>query len=125
METFISKDLINKIKKHLTPDLLKGVEYDPKNPLKGHCYVASEALYYFLDKSLFCPVVASYKSSTGKKCTHWWIANRSGTSIFDLTGEQFKPSFLKQLYTKGRKSGFLTKKPSKRAKILIHRVLND
>jgi hypothetical protein len=41
--------LIHKIQSVLTPDLLKGIWSKKfENPLAGHCYIATEALYWIL-----------------------------------------------------------------------------
>ena len=44
------EQLMDEIKKVLTPDLLKGMwkNDNPNNPLAGHCYAATEALYWIL-----------------------------------------------------------------------------
>jgi hypothetical protein len=119
MKLLVNPLLIQRIKDNLTPDLLrKDYKYDPNNPLRGHCYVASEALYHLIGEEYLCPVVASY----GNGKTHWWIVNKTTGGIYDLTGEQFERIFLLSLYKKGRKCGFLTREPSKRCKILLEKI---
>lgn len=62
---------------------------------------------------------ASYIDEGGK-ATHWWLQNKITNVIVDPTKEQYLPD--KPPYHLGRGSGFLTKKPSKRAQIVINRV---
>lgn len=108
---------VSQIQKHLTPDLLKPQFQGNKNPLAGHCYVASEALYHLNGGK-----EAGFKS----KCirhegtTHWWIEDSEGI-IYDITASQFEAPVP---YHLGRACGFLTKEPSKRAKELIRRINN-
>ena len=42
--------IIKKIQSVLTPDLLKGMwKKDFDNPMAGHCYAATEALYWIIE----------------------------------------------------------------------------
>lgn len=43
----MNKQLIKKIQKALTADLLKKEWRNKNHPLAGHCYVASEAYYHY------------------------------------------------------------------------------
>jgi hypothetical protein len=97
--------------KLLTPEWRKRVGlFD--SPYKGHCYVTAEALYHLAAKGLgYFPHVLRMDKNT----THWYLQNAEG-NILDPTVDQFN-SWPKYEY--GRGSGFLTKKPSKRAKILM------
>lgn len=47
--------------------------------------------------------------------THWWLETPEGT-IIDLTADQYTKPFP---YHKGKRCGFLTVKPSKRAQAII------
>jgi hypothetical protein len=85
------KRIINKIQKHLTPGLLKDRWIKQSNPLEGHCYIATEALYHLLpNKEEWKPMMASYKDEQGK-CTHWWLVNKRTGKILDPTKEQYLP----------------------------------
>lgn len=106
-------NLKDKILKNLSPDLLKK-GYEGSHPLSGHCYVASEA-YYHLSGEKLTPHTVKHEG-----VTHWYLIDKNG-EIIDLTKEQFETS---PDYTKGRGRGFLTKRPSKRALILMERI-ND
>lgn len=115
------KQFIKKIQGQLTPDLLKKQfrEENKSNPMYGHCYVASEALFHLLGKEY-----SDYKPYCGKGesgVNHWWLQNSKG-DILDPTADQYYSVGKKPPYEKGRRKAFLTNFPSKRAVILIERV---
>lgn len=115
-------DIVKAIQEHLSPNLLHRKYVKQHHPLSGHCYVASEALYYSLpDRHHYKPMVASYNSVSGK-ASHWWIQNRYTGEIIDPTAEQFTEEFRTHLYSIGRGTGFLTKHPSKRTKMLLDKI---
>ena len=108
------------ITKNLTNDLLtsKYRQLRASNSLPattGHCYVASEVAYYLLGgkEGGWTP---QYIKHLG--CPHWFLKHRSGF-ILDLTKNQFQSPVP---YYKARGKGFLTKLPSKRAKMLLKRI---
>lgn len=87
---------------------------DP-NPLSGHCYVASEALWYSLpDRDDWVPASLRHEGAV-----HWYLKHRRSESVRDLTAGQFST---KPDYSQGRGRGFLTNRPSKRAQIVLDRV---
>ncbi len=110
--------LIANIRKSLTPELLKPRyrKLKQRNRYTGHCYVASEALYHLLGRkrSGFVPQVIRHEGST-----HWYLKHSATGKIRDLTCKQFRTPVP---YKKGRGKGFLTPKPSKRARIVMKRV---
>jgi hypothetical protein len=113
-------DLILNIQKNLTPDLLRGRwKVQQEHPLEGHCYIAAEVLWHSLGKNNYKPICASYSDEKGK-CTHWWLVDKKTNNILDPTAEQYHPE--KPPYELGRGCGFLTKEPSKRAKIVLNRM---
>jgi hypothetical protein len=52
--------------------------------------------------------------------THWYLVNVNTTQKLDPTATQFKT---RPPYIKGRGCGFLTKKPSKRAREMMEKML--
>lgn len=80
--------LIRKIQSVLTKDLLKGIwnkEFD--NPLAGHCYAASEALYWMLGgpNSEWKTYVLSHLTwpeglDVGEM--HWFLRNNKGEILY-------------------------------------------
>ena len=118
--------LIFYIQSSLSPDLLRGQwRRKNNNTLKGHCYVATETLYYLLgDKSSgYKPCLLTHTLwPEGLKPgeTHWFL--RKGNKILDPTAAQFT---LVPTYSNGRGCGFLTKGPSKRTKTVIDRIVKN
>lgn len=119
-------ELIKKIQSVLSEDLLsndwkKIVRSGDFHPTTGHCYSASEALYHILGgkDGGFTPQVG--KSELG---THWWLKDSDG-NILDPTSEQFYYKNEVPPYKNGKGTGFLTKKPSKRAQIIIERMRDN
>lgn len=117
--------LIRAIRRNLTPDLLdrKHAWMAELGPTAGHCYVATEALYYLLGgrESGCTPHNAKVDG-----VQHWWLVDAEGNA-WDATIDQFgvPDDRLYELLSHGRGRGFLTKRPSKRALILLHRVHKD
>lgn len=113
------EDLINLIVDSLSDDLLSD-EYRKllnRNKYTGHCYVATEVMYYLMDEK----IKSEYVPSTLKvnNITHWFLKNKINGHIIDITKKQFNFNLD---YTKSINKGFLTKFPSKRALILINKI---
>lgn len=109
--------LIELVLSSLTDDLLKNKYKSNNQNYSGHCYVATEAIYYLLDdddKKYYIPSILKINN-----ITHWFLKNRITGDIIDPTKKQF--DFIID-YTKSRNSSFLTKKPSKRTLILLNRI---
>lgn len=99
----------------LTDDLRASKYQGHPNPLAGHCYVASEALWHLGARELgFWP---HHMRVAGE--SHWYLSNEYGT-VVDPTVGQFATI---PVYRHGQGKGFLTSQPSKRAAIVIARVL--
>jgi hypothetical protein len=88
---------------------------------RGNCYVTCEALYHLLGgkKAGWIPHWVKHEGDT-----HWFLAKRIHEDltsvILDPTRKQFKTE---PHYLLGRSCGFLTKRPSKRAKALMKTML--
>ena len=118
-------DLKNKIINYLSDDLLKKEYKNVSGKIKccrqnfvreltGHCYIASET-YYHLSKEELKIFFIKHENSS-----HWFLKNKLG-KIIDLTAGQFTTPVP---YEKAIGKFFLTKKPSKRSRILIDRIKN-
>lgn len=124
---FENQDIIKKIQSVLSPDLLKGMwNKEFENPMTGHCYIATEALYWVLGgpDSEWRPFVLSHKTwpeglDAGE--THWFLKNNKG-DILDPTKEQFEGEEIR--YDKGTPNGMMNHPygGSKRAKEIIKRI---
>lgn len=110
-------NLTKKIRQNLSKELLSGKYHNlSHHPLAGHCYVASEAAHHLLKR---IGVHSTPMQATVDGISHWWLRLDDG-SVLDITSDQFDDPA--PFYKVGKGKGFLTKKPSKRAQILIDRV---
>lgn len=100
----------------LTDDLRRAPWKGSPNPLAGHCYVASEAAYHAMGGAASGYVPQTIQHEGGP---HWYLRKASDGTILDLTAGQFKTPVP---YAKGRGCGFLTRQPSKRARIVLQRA---
>lgn len=110
-------EIIKIIQKSLSDDLLRDEHKKTKrNFLSGHCYVATEALYYLLGEDNI-----NYMPSTLRigGVTHWFLKNKKTGDVVDPTKDQFNYPLD---YSKSRNRFFLTNKPSKRTLILLNRI---
>jgi hypothetical protein len=85
---------------------------------RGNCYAASEALYHLLGGKR-----AGWKAmymNTKETGHHYLLQHKSGL-ILDPTVKQF--GGLKPDYSKAKGIGFLTKRPCKRTRELMERIL--
>ncbi|MBX9666071.1 MAG: hypothetical protein K2X93_00575 [Candidatus Obscuribacterales bacterium] len=106
----------------LTPDLvLPEFRFlQEKSPLGGHCYAATEAMYYMLGgrDSGYMPASVMHEGTK-----HYFLKKRQEKDgkapPIDLTAGQFKTPVP---YEKGRGSCYRQTKPGKRAAVLIERA---
>lgn len=95
---------------------------------RGNCYVTCEALFHLLGGKAagWTPRTVQHEGDA-----HWYLVrivefpDLNGlwsrvSTIVDPTVSQFKT---KPDYSKGRGRGFLTKKPSKRARVLMDQLV--
>lgn len=90
--------------------------------LRGNCYVTSEAIYHLTGGRFgpWRPMVA--RTQDGKE-THWFLYHKGVGTFLDVTGpNQFSWDELQYLYRHARGCGFLTRQPSKRARILMAKM---
>jgi hypothetical protein len=103
--------------------MARGVR-QPTEGRRGNCYVATEALYHILggQKGDWKPMRMKVGSET-----HWFLQHRFWRIRIDPSRLQFRVNDRKRLetmfgadsYDTARGSGFLTKRPSKRARKLM------
>ena len=97
-------------------DLRKPEYRGHPNPIRGHCYIASEAAYHLLPGDRWKPCVMWKEGGT-----HWFLRDSLG-NVYDLTYDQFDSIVTYEEYQSARGTGFLTKHPSKRARELVSRA---
>ena len=86
----------------------------------GHCYVASEALFHLLGGR-----ASDYRPFHGKDDTgdtHWWLVDTFTGARHDVTADQYYSVGKTPPYDAGRMGTFLTREPSKRARIVMERL---
>ena len=83
----------------------------------GNCYVASEALYHLLGGKAagWTPMQMAMNGAN-----HWFLKHWSGL-IIDATAAQFRGQRIPYHTARGR--GFLTKTPSRRARLLMRKLV--
>ena len=108
--------MINEIKKSLInhPELIKKKYRDKDRPLFGHCYTASEVYYHLEGKEKgYKPYCMEIEEGT-----HWFLRNPETGDIIDITCGRNEYD-----YTTARPVPFMTKEPSKRAKIIMKEIV--
>jgi hypothetical protein len=119
--------IIKAIRAELGPHLVKEnyLKLRPRCATKswGCCYVATEALYHLWGKENgYTPMRVPYVLPDGSKGQHWFLEQRASGLQVDITSDQFRG--LLPDYENAVGTGFLTKKPSRRAQQIIDAVLN-
>jgi hypothetical protein len=104
--------LVNDVRSHLTDDLRKAPYRGNPNPMAGHCYVASEAIYHKLGGKSegWTPMFIKHEGAP-----HWFLKHEDG-AIIDATADQFKSPVP---YDEATGKGFLTRHPSERAQTVL------
>lgn len=103
---------VSRITDLLDEGLRKPAYRNHPNPLRGHCYVVSEAIWHLKYKELgYTPHIVRVGMET-----HWFL--KRGPHIVDLTAGQYgaEPE-----YDNSKRQAFMTRKPSKRARELMRR----
>ena len=81
-----AESMMKIIRTQLTPDLLtkKYRKENETNPMYGHCYHSTQALFYLLDPHELVPMSGiDYRGDT-----HWWLYDDRGV-IYDTTADQY------------------------------------
>lgn len=119
--------LIKAIRKHLGPKFAKpsNRKHRPADavPSWGCCYVACEALWHLGARDEgYVPAYLMLNIQESALFASHWILIREDGRVIDPTVDQFTTP---PDYTRPRRCGFLTKRPSYRAKKLIDLVKTD
>ena len=115
--------LINTIKSYLVPNLLKSEyrEQNKSNPMYGHCYVATEALYHLLGEYRLNETFKPFQAKDENNISHWWLQN-DVNEIIDITSDQYTSVGRLPPYINGRPRQFMFPSPSKRSRNVIESV---
>ena len=115
------------VQKNLKADLLKGKKSlmfpddIEVNKYYGHCYHASQALYYLIDTDKLVPM--SGEDYRGEK--HWWLQH--GDNVYDCTVEQYLDKGELPPYNIGKKTNWYgwKQRPQQISLNLMKTVLGD
>lgn len=104
----------------LTDDLRRAPWKGNPNPVAGHCYIVAEALYH---RAIALGYNAKVMFVRHEGAPHWYVTvdveHDDNYWVFDPTASQFETPVP---YERAKGKGFLTKQPSKRARILMERM---
>jgi hypothetical protein len=103
-------NLVKKVQEALTDDLRRHPWKGSANPLAGHCYVASEVLFHLIPE--LKPMFIRHEGQP-----HWFLMD--GDQVVDPTASQFETPVP---YSTAKGKGFLTKQPSRRARLVIEKI---
>ena len=97
------EEVLSLIQTELTVDLLKGkrLMYPADrgvNRFYGHCYHATQALYYLIDSD----ELVSYSGTDYRGEKHWWLQH--GETVYDCTAEQYWEVHENPPYETGKKT---------------------
>ena len=112
------------IKGKLTPDMVtkKYREENAGNPMFGHCYHSSQALYYLMDTDR----LEQMSAIDYHDCSHWWLRDKITNEIFDITAEQYYSVNQEPPYPGKKKNWYGWKqRPHQRTLDLMVKVLGD
>ena len=93
------------------------------NPMFGHCYHSSQALFYLMDTD----VLEQRTAIDYHYCTHWWLVDTNTDKIYDITADQYYHVGQTPPYSIGKKKTWYgwKQRPHQRTLDLMVRVLGD
>lgn len=111
------------IRTNLTSDLLasKYIEGNFRNALYGHCFHATQTMYYLMQTNL----LVSMRGIDAVGEHHWWLMDKTTEIIIDVTGGQYDAFDYSPPYINGKKTAWYTfkKTPKIQTLNLIQKVL--
>ena len=74
------ESVMGSIANNLTPELVtkKYREENATNPMFGHCYHSSQALFYLMDTD----VLEQRTAVDYHDCSHWWLVDKTTEKIY-------------------------------------------
>ena len=119
------ESVIGLISSNLTPDLVtkKYREENASNPMFGHCYHASQALWYLMDTN----VLEQRTAIDYHDCPHWWLVDTTTDKVYDITADQYYHVGQIPPYVDGKKKPWYgwKERPHQRSLNLMVRVLGS
>jgi len=119
-----AESMMKIIRTQLTPDLLtkKYRKENETNPMYGHCYHSTQALFYLLDPHELVPMSGvDYRGDT-----HWWLYDDRGV-IYDTTADQYYSVGQVPPHDTGKKTAWYgwKQRPHQRTLKLMMKVLDS
>ena len=112
------------IAENLTPDMVskKYREENAGNPMFGHCYHSSQALYYLMNTD----VLEQMSAIDHHDEAHWWLRDKNTHEVFDITADQYYSVNQEPPYP-GKKTPWYgwKQRPHQRTLNLMVKVLGD
>ena len=59
--------------------------HNASNPMFGHCYHSSQALFHLMDTN----VLEQRTAVDYHDCSHWWLVDKTTDKIYDITADQY------------------------------------
>ena len=117
------ESVMGSIANNLTPELVtkKYREENATNPMFGHCYHSSQALFYLMDTD----VLEQRTAIDYHDCSHWWLVDKTTEKIYDITADQYYHVGQTPPYAKGVKKPWYgwRQRPHQRTLNLMIKVL--
>ena len=81
------ESVMESIANNLTSEMVtkKYREENATNPMFGHCYHSSQALFYLIDTD----VLEQRTAIDYHDCSHWWLVDKTTEKIYDITADQY------------------------------------
>ena len=113
------------IASNLKPEMVskKYREENATNPMFGHCYHASQALFHLMDTNVLEQRTAiDYHDEA-----HWWLVDNSTDKVYDITADQYYHVGQTPPYVDGKKKPWYgwKQRPHQRTLDLMVLVLED
>lgn len=79
--------VVGSIASNLKPEMVtkKYRAENATNPMFGHCYHSSQALFYLMDTD----VLEQRTAIDYHDCSHWWLVDKTTEKIYDITADQY------------------------------------
>ena len=119
------ESVMESIASNLTPELVtkKYRKENETNPMFGHCYHSSQALFYLIDTD----VLEQRTSIDYHDCSHWWLVDTTTDKVYDITADQYYCVGETPPYVAGKKKPWYgwKQRPHQRTLDLMVLVLGD
>ena len=116
--------VVESIASNLTPKMVtkKYREENSSNPMFGHCYHSSQALFYLMDTN----VLEQRTAIDYHDCSHWWLVDTTTDKVYDITADQYYHVGQTPPYVDGKKKPWYgwKQRPQQITLNLMKRVLD-